>query len=209
MNFYSKLTPIYEDYLLRLIFGSTVETDPLSVCVNTAYLDFNRTLRGISKVQTGAKLHTDAVGLLITSVEELKTALGTTTTQASFDDWHRDTCMKLISIYEGSFTVFGGQAQKWVNMTLKYVYTLGAKRISGFEAAYPLCHAPLDNIVLEGLAKVGLPKLSCAWSQLDYDEYFNRQEWIRETFMLPPLDMEFLLWLGRPLEPEHLRKAAL
>lgn len=93
MNSYSKLTPSYEEYLLRLIFGSNVETNPLLVCVDTAYFDFNRTLRGISKVQNGAKLHTDAVELLTTSLRELKEALKASASQTSFDDWHRETCV--------------------------------------------------------------------------------------------------------------------
>jgi hypothetical protein len=205
MNFYSKLTSGYEDYLIRLIFGSKVETDPLSVCVDTAYLDFNRTLRGISKVENGAKLHTNAVDILSNSLAELKEVLKTPADQTTFDDWHEDTCAKLISVYDGSYTVYAGQAQKWVNMTLKYVYTLGEERISGFEAAYPLCHAPLDKIVVGELVKLGFPRLTRVWSQLDYPEYFDRQKWIRNKFILVPLDMEFLLWLRKPIEVKHLR----
>lgn len=209
MNFYSQLTRGYEDYLIRLVFGSKVETDPLSVCVDTAYLDFNRTLRGISKVENGAKLHTDAVNVLTDSLAELKETLKTLTDQTTFDDWHYETCAKLISVYDGSHTVYGGQAQKWVNMTLKYVYTLGEERISGFEAGYPLCHAPLDKIVIVQLTKYGFPALPCVWSHLDYHEYFERQKWIRNKFLLVPLDVEFLLWLGKPIEAEHLRKVGV
>jgi hypothetical protein len=210
MNFYSKLTRGYEDYLMRLVFGSKVETDPLSVCVDTAYLDFNRTLRGISKLENGAKLHTDAVDVLTNSLGELKETLKTPTDrQTTFDDWHDDTCAKLISVYNGSHTVYGGQVQKWVNMTLKYVYTLGEERISGFEVAYPYCHAPLDKIVIGQLAKYGFSALTRAWSRLDYHEYFERQKWIRNKFLLVPLDVEFLLWLGKAIEVKHLRKVGV
>ena len=133
-----------------------------------AYLDFNRTLRGISKVDNAAKLHTNAVDVLSKSLAELKEMLKTPTDQTIFDTWHEETCAKLIAVYEGSYTVYGGQAQKWVNMTLKYVYTLGDERISGFKAAYPLCHAPLDNIVVKELVKFGFPGLTdVVWSKLD------------------------------------------
>jgi hypothetical protein len=125
MGFYSKFTREYEDYLIRLIFGVKVENDPLSVCVSTAHLDFNRTLRGIGKVQNGAKLHKDSVDVLTESFGKLREILKTPTDQAAFDDWHREACASLISVYDGSFKVYGGQAQKWVNMTLKYFYTLG------------------------------------------------------------------------------------
>ena len=207
MNFYSRLTRGYEDYLVRLVFGPKIESDPLSVCVDTAYLDFNRTLRGINKVKNGAKLHTDAVDVLKKSLSELKEALKITPGQTTFDEWHEGTCAKLISVYDGSHAVYGGQAQKWVNMTLKYVYTLGEERISGFETVYPHCHAPLDNIVIDELAKFGFPALACVWSHLDYPDHFERQRWIRTRFILAPLDVEFLLWLGKTIEGGHLRKA--
>jgi hypothetical protein len=206
MSFYSKLTRDYEDYLIRLVFGPKVESYPLSVCVDTAYLDFNRTLHGIGQLANGEKLHEDAVEVLTKSLTELKEALKLSMDQTKFDNWHEATCAKLIAAYTGSHTVYGGQAQKWVNMTLKYVYTLGEQRISGFEGAYPYCHAPLDNIVIDGLAKYSFPALSCAWSRLDYQEYFDRQKWIRNKFALVPLDVEFLLWLGKAIELKHLRK---
>ena len=136
ISIYSKLTRDYEDYLLRLAFNSNVESDPLSVCVDTAYLDFNRTLHGISKLTNGEKLHTDAVDVLMNSLAELRATLKAEIDQTTFDNWHEATCSKLISVYTGSHTVYWGQAQKWVNMTLKYVYTLGEERISG--GGYPL-----------------------------------------------------------------------
>jgi hypothetical protein len=33
----------------------------------------------------------------------------------------------------------------------------------------------------------------------DYDDYLERQRWVRSRFSLSPLDVEFCLWLGRPL----------
>ena len=41
----------------------------------TAYLDFNRTLHGIRKVENGTKLHTDAVDVLTKSLAELQETL--------------------------------------------------------------------------------------------------------------------------------------
>jgi hypothetical protein len=206
MSIYLKLTRDYEDYLLRLAFGSNVESDPLSVCVDTAYLDFNRTLHGISKLKNAEKLHGDAVDVLTKSLAELKEMLKVSIDQTTFDNWHEATCAKLISVYTGSHPVYGGQAQKWVNMILKYIYTLGEERISGFEAAYPYCHAPLDTKVIDGLAKYDFPALSCAWSRLDYHEYFERQKWIRNRFTLVPLEVEFPLWLGKAIKVKHVRK---
>jgi hypothetical protein len=205
MGFYSERTPEYEAYLIRLIFGAKVENDPMQVCLSTAYLDFNRTLRGISKIQNRAKLHTDAVDFLTESFDELREKLKAPIDQGGFDDWHKETCEGLMSTYGEDFTVHGGQAQKWVNMTLKYIYTLGERKIQGFQSACQFCHAPLDKIVVAGLLKNGLPALSTVWSQISYDEYFDRQKWIRAKFSIVPLDVEFLLWLGKSIGTEHIR----
>jgi hypothetical protein len=119
-----------------------------------------------------------------------------------FDDWHRNTCEMLISYYEqNGFHFFVGQAQKWVNTTLKYIFTFGEKRIPGYEKTIPYCHAPIDNILLEKLKKKGFPPLDRSWSRLDdYDEYIKRQNWIRETFRDGPLIIEFRLWLEKEIE---------
>jgi hypothetical protein len=46
----------------------------------------------------------------------------------------------------------------------------------------------------------GFQPLDCAWSQLDdYDVYLDRQRWVRDRFTLAPLDVEFHLWMHKPL----------
>ena len=195
MRVYTKLTREYENYLLRLNFGKEIS---LSGCIESAYRDFCRTLRGISKLKNKDELHANAVNHVANAFTELKTRLANATDQAVFDNWHRATCQILISVYEGHCTFSGGQAQKWVNMTLKYVYTVGEEQISGFQEAYQYCHAPLDNDVIAQLKKYGFPELTGYWSRIDYDEYFERQEWIRQRFApVPPLEVEFWLWLGK------------
>jgi hypothetical protein len=196
MSTYVKLTCEYEDYLLRLCFGSDLS---LAACINTAYLDFNRTLHGISGLQDKDRLHKEAVSHLHDSFIDLKKQLASHIDQNLFDFWHKQTCEKLVSIFpERRF--FEGQAQKWVNMTLKYIYTFGEEHVAGFRPAYPYCHVPLDNIVVGQLAKRGFPALTVAWSRMDYDDYFSRQQWIREKFApAPPLDVEFYLWMGKDL----------
>jgi len=65
---------------------------------------------------------------------------------------------------------------------------------------YPLCHVPLDNILLERLSHHGMAALPCAWSRLDdYECYLAAQHWIRRTFALVPLDAEFVAWMGKPV----------
>ena len=180
MTAYSILTRAdYEDYLIRLYFGS--ESNPLSACVNRAYLDFNRTLHGIRTLNNAKELHGKTVNGLKGAIAKLKARLTNPIASAEFDDWHRATCNKLILFYKDyGYHLFVGQAQKWVNMTMKYVYTLGEERVSGFNHAYPYCHIPLDNIILGQLTKYNFLPLTCTWSRLDdYNEYLKRQVWVR------------------------------
>jgi hypothetical protein len=85
-------------------------------------------------------------------------------------------------------------------MTFKYIYVLGEKRLCGFGNLYDLCPVPLDSILNNALRGYGFQPLPCAWSHLnDYDLYLDRQHWVRNRFPLAPLDVEFQLWMGRPL----------
>jgi len=191
----------YKEYLLRLYFGSKNAEDPLSASIGRAYADFSHTLHGIKDVEDKSNLHSKAVNTLKAALLELKED-SDQIDQKSFDKWHETTCKKLILIYEkAGYHFHVGQAQKWINMALKYIFTFGEEKVPGFSAVYPFCHIPLDNIILNSLKKYNYPALDCAWSRLDdYNEYFDRQLWIRQHFETLPLDTEFLLWLGREVE---------
>jgi hypothetical protein len=74
---------------------------------------------------------------------------------------------------------------------------VGEEHIPGFGTSYTLCHAPVDNSVLEELTRYGFDLPSKAWSQFDYDEYFKCQEWMRCKFKTTALlSVEFYLWTG-------------
>ena len=199
----SKLTRAdYENYLIYLYFGSN--RDLLEASIHRAYRDFNRTMHGFRKLEKTRDVYTEAVVLMQDEFETLKTHLPTQSmTNEIFDGWHRVTCEKIVSLFEEyDFHLFVGQAQKWINMTFKYIFTAGEERIEGFSFSYPFCHVPIDNILLAQLEKHDFPALSCAWSRLDnYDEYLEIQKWFRENFTIAPMDVEFMLWLGQEVEP--------
>ena len=198
MTGYKKLTVDYENYLLHLIFGREFN---LEVCVDLAYLDFNRTLRGISKIVGKEAIHDGAKGRIIGVLEQLR-AESNSMNQSKFDDWHRNACQAIKSTYPSDCNFSAGQAQKWLNMSLKYIYTLGDEKIPGFRLVYAYCHAPLDNVFIASLKMFGFGKLTKAWSQIDYEEYFNHQRWIRTKFApVPPLEVEFWLWMGKEIPP--------
>jgi hypothetical protein len=116
MTPFSKLKKDYEEYLLRLIFGREIS---LSACARKAYGDFKRTLTGIGKLADGDDLHTRAEKVLLDALTALKARLESPIAQSDFDKWHRKTCEDLGAVYGDKLAFHAGQAQKWVNMTLK------------------------------------------------------------------------------------------
>ncbi|MDD5369402.1 MAG: hypothetical protein PHQ40_09965 [Anaerolineaceae bacterium] len=185
----------YYDFLAYLFFGPL--DDPLQACIDRAYCDFNRTLHHLSAVEHKTELHQAAVEQMRQSFGEVRER-GAGWAASDFDRWHRSTCQALCELYaRGGFDRFcTGQAQKWVNMTFKYIYTLGEERLPGYQTVYACCHVPIDNIIIDRLTPYGLPALDGAWSRISsYEHYQEIQCWIRETFLLIPLDLEFKAWL--------------
>jgi len=188
----------YEEYLIRLYFGDS--NDLLDACINRAYRDLNRTIHGIDRLETKDQLYNETSGYLKKSFLDIQKDCVCMAEQEEFDLWHKSICSNLSIRYVkhgyNSFSV--GQAQKWINMTFKYIFTMGENRLSGFDNLYRFCHIPLDNIILEKLKEeYGFSGLSCAWSRLDdYEEYLSCQKLIRQIFAAElPLDVEFKLWM--------------
>lgn len=186
----------YEEFLLMLYFGSN--KDYINNCIDKAYLDFNRTLHGFSKVKNRDMLHTNARTYIKDKFIGLKSNIDRFNSQSIFDKWHEYFCFELKSIYkEYGFNDFSiGQAQKWVNMTFKYIYIYGNK-ISGFEKVYEFCHIPIDNIILSKLPKYF--HFGVRWSRInDYQDYLEFQKSIRDFIGDEiPLDYEFELFMSR------------
>lgn len=192
-----------EAFLVYLYFGSG--KDNLSLCIDRAYLDMSRTLWGIVSHPEKLRLHGEATKALKQAMREVAERTPSVNAQAEFDGWHEQTCRKLQEIYvKRGYERFSiGQGQKWVNMTLKYVFTLGEGRLPGFGHLFALCHAPLDNVFLAAITPEGLPKGLrgvTAWSRMDnYADYLVLQKWIRERFAgRTPLDIEFELFTRKP-----------
>lgn len=143
---------------------------------NRAYLDMNRTMtfREIPKDDSQKEKN---------RIEELRREWrdeGTNIIREharihniDFTKWHKTVCNKLIEIYgndklvkkennkrtEQSTTLTYGQAQKWLNMTLKYLWLLNRLELindetSTFIQTYEKSfHIPLDSYILRYVAK--------------------------------------------------------
>jgi hypothetical protein len=185
----------YFDFLIRCYFGDG--GNPLQLCVRRAYLDLNRTMHGFAAHASAEGLRDEAHRKVAQKVVALKQ---TKASQKSFDAWHHRSCTEIREHYrQGGFGLFTyGQAQKWVNMTLKYVFALGEGRLAGYLPHYGFAHIPVDNVFVAAAKSVGGPELPMPWSRLDdYATYFDLQKSYRDMFApSAPLAAEFRLWLN-------------
>lgn len=100
-------------------------------------------------------------------------------------------CHKIKDCYNkvnGSKSIItNGNAQKWLNMALKYLWLLGALPIDIKEERL---HAPIDSYILQKLWNLKAEGVTCSadtfyykgnsWSKIsDYDDYFDLQKVIR------------------------------
>lgn len=193
MQFNNPTRQDQEDFLIRLYFGE--KSDYLEMCIDRAYLDFNRTLHGIKNHQGIYKSAKIVMTETLRTFSENKSGFHSGT---EFDEWHKNLCIALCKHYadNGFVNYHIGQAQKWVNMAFKYVFTMGEKRLPNYFHVYEFCHIPIDNIIINNLSAFHPPKLTCAWSRMDdYDKYMEFQNWVRECFKgSAPLAVEFFLW---------------
>ena len=91
--------------------------------------------------------------------------------QGAYDKFHFELCEQIIEEYRKRDVaeLTYGQAQKWVNMTMKYLSMISH---SSVKKCYEYCHIPIDNYILQATSKT----LSTTWSRLeDYDEYLSFQ----------------------------------
>ena len=83
-----------------------------------------------------------------------------------------------------------GQAQKWINMTLKYWLLFGEKRIQNIEKNAIFFHIPIDSFIQKEMFNEKYPN---PWSRIEnYDEYLQYQLTHREREeKYPPIICEF------------------
>ena len=103
------------------------------------------------------------------------------TDQTEFDNWHNETCRDLIALYNDRLSY--GQAQKWVNMLLKYLY---AYDVQGYQTLFTeerirVLHMPIDSIIISRLHKdFSLQRPENGWSKLNEQKYMQYQKDIRQ-----------------------------
>jgi hypothetical protein len=183
-------------FWLRVYFGSGIENDIILATIDRAYRDFNRTMHGIAKKNTDETYNR----LRYLMKEIVSDILINIFNQDSFDIWHQESCEKLIKGFDEitNYRLFYGQAQKWINMSLKYMFAIGDKKINGINKNYKFFHIPIDNIIQEKLILYKIDKIPIKWSRInDYSTYMEYQNKIRNVFFGQiPMDVEFRLFNG-------------
>lgn len=150
------------DFLIFCYFGS--RGNDIDSVINRAYVDMaSHTMATFKNVNDKWKCRWLASGVIKKAIEVI---------DKPYDEWHSDTCKNIISKYPDNVLSYG-QAQKWLNMTVKYVYVL--KLLGKFENQYKYIsdehvsefHVPLDSYILENI----LGDKSTVWSKMDGDKY--------------------------------------
>lgn len=172
-------------------------SDHLAAASRWAYRDMNRTLR-FKGLEDESRLNFRQEVLALFRQAFPKLSDGSLSRQDFYDAWHRQLCYQMQAVYVAAGMTFSiGQAQKWLNMTIKYLYMLEPERV---DQVFPFLHVPIDKYVFQMVEEVleiakPTPLVWSAWD--DYDNlYLPYQEAIRQrTGDLPPLRWEFHYWL--------------
>lgn len=191
--------------------GTLFEDDLMKLAIEKAYRDLQRTMSGFPKSGESKKNEGKKQDVILrdeikkNARERIRVKIDNmikcnSTEQTTFDKLHEDACEALIeefkkNEYEG-FTI--GQAQKWINMTFKYLNLLD---YNGIEKIYEFCHIPIDRYILEYMLEKNIIekenfKKAIHWSKIKkYQDYFEIQEKFRDNCKGKiPLDEEFEIW---------------
>lgn len=177
------------DFLLYAFFGQ--HANPYPAASKRAYRDLCRTLRFHGG--SGQEYREYIDGLLERRIRALLDE--TELTQEQYDSWHKQLCVELTAYYQGKEIVFNlGHAQKWLNMSMKYLFILGVDT----SLAFPYLHVPLDQYVFAAAEKqLGISHPRQPWSKItDYEIYLAYQRKIRAAVEEAPLRWEFSSWLA-------------
>lgn len=161
----------------------------------------NRTIHGMKNIPAEiSKLQYSALSKLL--LESISKLMNTDfKNHQDFDTLHEQQCNQLIQAFDAAYKkyqmhLYIGQAQKWINMSIKYLFALGESRHSFQIKNLEYFHIPIDNLIQIELHKNGIEPLNTKWSRIeDYSEYLNYQIQVRN--LQPkriPLELEFELF---------------
>ncbi|ESU19175.1 hypothetical protein FCR2A7T_25980 [Flavobacterium cauense R2A-7] len=180
------------DFWIRVYFDTTSGLE--IAAIKRAYRDLSRTLINFPKDENKKSSFREKwLIALLPKIEEVRSKEFIDFVE--FTIWHQSACYALRTAND-EYHLTQGQAQKWINMTLKYLFAMGESRVKGITKNYHHFHVPIDSIIMDKFQGFGIPKLEMPWSKIkDYDTYYSYQQLVRDTFKGKiPLDVEFKLF---------------
>lgn len=224
------------DSLIFFCFGVTLDDDfdlILDKVVEKAYAD--ATNQGAFNTKADSKLAVLAKYEKDGSLDIIRRSLGELLegNVSDFESWHTETCRALVNRYAGCglqdvFTY--GNAQKWVNMSLKYLYILsGVSEMYMGESAEKMLsirnyatklHIPIDSYIIDVMWKKKIKSLPIkdgvnvdrnkdyvvpseyvkGWSNWTEDEYVAVKNESMKICGEIPIEWEACVWIERAKE---------
>jgi hypothetical protein len=202
-------------YLSQTYFG--VRGDNLDRFISRAYRDMNRTFRGLGKLSLDKRKNEKrAKQLLLSGKSQVRKYLSRLEgsvvpkpgrRKQGFDLWHNESCKSLIGYYAKMLQLWGvearmtyGQAQKWLNMTIKYCWVCGGEELDWLGGYYEVAHFVVDEVILVAAVEEGVvDERPCKnWSKWNSaEEYRSFQMVLRQAAKnrhKSPLELEFEWW---------------
>lgn len=173
------LTKKAYNFILQCYFGDM--SDPVEAAIDRAYSDMaSHTLKGFKDYYEKWECRFEASKEIYNEVFALNDGI-------DYDDWHKTLCGNIKGKYNCGVELSDGQAQKWVNMTMKYLWVfylifkdMGASPEDGFPNFFEnsnnikKLHIPLDNYILQYYQKERfLSRRNTSWSKMEYEDYFD------------------------------------
>lgn len=207
------LTDDRYNFLLKLVYKVTDKTpsdQKFVAAVNVAYTTFCRTvsfgdLKNLENEKERDNIKADLKKKVADSLKEMLEKLKDrleklekerfekpeekmSKMQDEFDAWHSQAREKIISIYadnQPKVSLTHGQAQKWINITIKHLYVLDIPEYRWlFEEGVIEClHVAIDNIITKKAQQskdINIAKPKNSWSSWESDFYEKYQKELRE-----------------------------
>jgi len=179
-----------------------------------AYITFSRTLWGYRRTpeEVRGKIRSRSAAIFAEQIIQLL-RITKPVSNESYNEWHRETIVRIQSAWGNYFHLHYGQAQKWINILIKYYSALGN------DGRYPemlhhqdALHVPIDNVVYNLLRTANdirygsgtvrdwfLGQRFPAWSRIpDIHCYMRLQKLLRDlgdSNGIPSCSIELLGWM--------------
>lgn len=202
------------DFLMASLFGGynptkindLIDNNPskIDLAIKRAYRDMNRTLQTKKHQDEWNDLKKEGIDIIKNAIQDKEKVLCFINNKEGYDYWFYRVLGSLISLNKivseennnkVKLEYTYGQAQKWINMTMKYLIVLNYELVL---KVIPFLHVPIDEIVVDtAIAECKTKYLKTQlipWSkEIDETNYKKFQNEIREKTECP-IKWEFNIW---------------